>query len=199
MKIVLNGSIFNDEENAVALSRLSSLLQEIEQKKLVVRSFKIDGVDCDFTPDDVLTACGGAELVEFKACSLPELLREALDDAKEYLPRLAGGLRRAAEHFVAGREGEGINIFLQALDGLNWLEQLNESVAGGGLASLPDGFLERLSGHRGSLADLLAAWENRDYLLVGDILDYEVAPYLDYFFGQLAYLNAILSGEKKGC
>lgn len=195
MKIVLNESTVCDENGPASLARLGELISEIEKKKLIVRSFKIDSVETEFAFEGSIDACRDAELVELKVCPLPELLREALDDAQEYLPRLSRGLRRAAELLVTGREGEGINIFLQALDGLQWFEQLNETLAGGA-ADLPGDFAERLSGHRGGMADLLAAWENQDYLLVGDILDYELAPYLEYFIEQLPVLKGIADNGK---
>ncbi|OAT80376.1 hypothetical protein [Desulfotomaculum copahuensis] len=196
MKIFLNESAVCDEDKPAAMSHLGTIMREIEQNNLVVRLFKIDGVDCEFTREGSVDACRDADLVELKICSLPELLREALDDAKEYLPRLSRGLRRAAEFFVTGLEGEGVNIFLQSLDGLGWFEQLNESLVSGIHAFLPEGFTDRLSGHRSSMADLLAAWENQDYLLVGDILDYELAPFLEYFTEQLPLLKELMSSEK---
>ena len=192
VKIILNENTFCEEDRSAALARLGALVNEIEQKKLIVRSFKIDDVETEFAIEGSIDACQDAELVDLKVCPLPELLREALDDAQEYLPRLSRGLRRVAEFFITGREGEGINIFLQALDGLQWFEQFSDTLAAG-VSDLPGDLAGRLSRHRGSLADLLAAWENRDYLLIGDILEYELAPYLEYFIEHLPALKEMLN------
>lgn len=113
-----------------------------------------------------------------------ELFQEALETGEEYLPRLREGVRKAGLLFQEGKEGEAIYIFNQLLDGFEWLA----SVVGGFELALKEGLIAALASSKiegavksfsARLQELQDAWENTDYVLIGDLLTYELVPLME--------------------
>jgi hypothetical protein len=111
------------------------------------------------------------------------LFREALETGRAYLPRLSQAVKESGRLFQEGREGEAVSLFNQLLDGLEWLGVL---VDGAEIAAreepgfLPDGegVCRAAAAFRSVLKELERALENADYVLLGDLLTYELAPVL---------------------
>lgn len=85
--------------------------------------------------------------------------------------------------FQEGRDGEAVCLFNQLLDGLEWLGSLVDSmelVVRRDLAGLPDGehICRASATFRTLLRELQVAFENADYVLIGDLLTYELTPLL---------------------
>lgn len=101
----------------------------------------------------------------------------------EYLPKLSRGLTAITELMRNGNEAEGARFFAQATEGLRWLVGLltNISLV---KASEIEKFGEDLN-------TLLTAWENEDYVLIADLLEYEMAPFVEQVN------SALLSLEEK--
>lgn len=112
------------------------------------------------------------------------LFQEAVATGCEYVPCLRGGVARAGHLFQEGREGEAVSRFNQLLDGLEWLGSLVDStefVVRQGLIELAESgrVLRAAAAFRAALRELLEAWENADYVLIGDLLVYELVPVLE--------------------
>lgn len=111
-----------------------------------------------------------------------KLLDEAIEDGKEYLPRLKEGLSKIAALLQEGREGEGINLFIESIEGLEWFGTVLEGMVCFRGALINESGEDNISvRYRRILGDLLAAWENRDIVLIGDLLEFEIVPIIEEF------------------
>jgi len=115
-----------------------------------------------------------------------QLMRDTLEQAVEYLPKLIGGIEVVADRFQTGKEKQAIALFSDVLDGLEWINDavnLTMPFWDGSIGIDPQVLQEPLKA-------MAEAWENRDYTLISDILDYEIKPAL------LQWLNDIKMGLK---
>ena len=96
-----------------------------------------------------------------------ELYKSAVD----YLPKLAKGLMAVAELMHSGNDADGAYFFIKATDGLRWLAGFLRN-----MTAFDYKEIEELGNY---LSSLLEAWENEDYVLIGDLLEYELAPFVE--------------------
>ncbi|MFA5384588.1 MAG: hypothetical protein WC364_08000 [Eubacteriales bacterium] len=96
---------------------------------------------------------------------------EFYQSAVDYLPMLAKGLMAIAELMHNGNEADGAYFFTKATDGLRWLAGFLKNIK-----SFDCQELEELGNY---LTSLLDAWENDDYVLIGDLLEYELVPFVE--------------------
>ncbi len=116
-----------------------------------------------------------------------KLLEEAIEDGRVYLPRLKEGLAEVVTMLQEGREGEGINLFIRSLEGLEWLETVFSGIEhfqGRSIFEDEQGNIN--TRYRQALADLLEAWENRDMVLISDLLEFEVVPVIEIFLERVS-------------
>lgn len=98
---------------------------------------------------------------------------EVLNTANEYLDNLKKGVSDISELIQEGKEQEGINLIPQVADGLQWLIQavnLTKDV------HKKEINIKEIDEH---LAEMVEALENEDYILVGDLFNYEILPILE--------------------
>ncbi len=108
------------------------------------------------------------------------LLNEAMEDGKDYLPRLREGISEVALLFQEGREGEAINLFIQCIEGLEWFVTLVSGMATFEVEKVnKEEFFDLSFKAKGVLQELLEAWDNKDTVLIGDLLEFEVVPIID--------------------
>ncbi|WCN38139.1 hypothetical protein [Aneurinibacillus uraniidurans] len=98
---------------------------------------------------------------------------EVLETAQEYMVKLCQGIETAGEYLMAGNEGEALNYVVQIIEGLQWLLEV--------IVLTQDAQKESID-----ITEMLAyfheareALENQDYILLSDLLSYEVAPILE--------------------
>jgi hypothetical protein len=209
MKVKLNGDFFCELESPITSDQLNWMEKALNDRQLVLTGVKLNGEEVLAGELSDLAGRSGIDFMDITAATPHQLVGEALAEAGTYLPRLAEGLRLAAGYFLSGREGEGISLYLQAVDGLIWFQYMAEGLFNfGQFAVLPSGLAGKLGDYRARLGELLTAWENQDYLLIGDLLDYEIAPFIEYFVDSLdsirtAFLGSgedgVAMGEEPGC
>lgn len=110
-----------------------------------------------------------------------ELVLEGIKDGISYLPRLISGLEDVAISFQEGNIGKGIETFLDAMDGLEWLNHILHGIEYYYLGSnaMDTGKYQSILDFRNNLKLLTEAWENQDYIYISDILLYEIVPVLE--------------------
>lgn len=97
---------------------------------------------------------------------------EVLLTAKEYAGRLIEGIDATVQLFQGGNEGRANENMLDIIDGLQWLISA--------ISSTWDIQREKIhvSDINEHLAEMVSAFENTDYVLLADLLEYEITPVL---------------------
>jgi hypothetical protein len=107
------------------------------------------------------------------------LVREAVDTATGFFPRLTQALTIIARDLREDRLEEGLALFNTTGDGLKWFCNMVE-LRGVWMGSGPAGavvekdwpsFIDALAGTAQALGD-------RDYVLLSDLLSYEIIPFI---------------------
>lgn len=125
------------------------------------------------------------------------LLRAVLDDGAAHAGELQRFTRTTAGLFRAGNERAALDHYIELLGGFDMLVRaLAEAacVLGVDFSTTPVGgvTLERFVGQLNTLLqETMAAQQRKDWVLIADLLEYELAPHL----GQWQELFAVL-GEK---
>ena len=121
--------------------------------------------------------------LEVELANLKDLVATNLANALDYLKKLIPGFEQAADLFRAGNEQEANKYYLQILDGIEWFSQVVSVIMSPdeGETELPDTDDESLEVRQKKLTDLMSqmleANENQDWVLLADILEYEMVPF----------------------
>lgn len=98
---------------------------------------------------------------------------ETLKTANEYMNNLKNGINSIVEKFQSGNESEALDILPLVIDGMQWMSQvilLTRDVQKKNLNFVE--FNEKLE-------EIVEAIQNEDYILVGDLFEYEILPLLE--------------------
>ncbi|OOM77928.1 hypothetical protein CLPUN_21010 [Clostridium puniceum] len=98
---------------------------------------------------------------------------EALSSANEYLYNLKGGIKSIVEAIQEGREQEGINLVSAVAEGIDWVSNVINLTK-----DIQKNEIE-IQDINEQIEAIIEALENEDYILVGDLFNYEILPILD--------------------
>ena len=135
------------------------------------------------------------EFLEVELANLKDLVATNLANALDYLKKLIPGFEQAADLFRTGNEQEANKYYLQILDGIDWFSQVVSIIMNPdeGEMELPDADDENLQARQKKLTDLMSqmleANENQDWVLLADILEYEMVPFYKDWENILAKLE----------
>lgn len=99
----------------------------------------------------------------------------SLKTAYEYIDSLKGGINLAVENFQNNNRKEAIDVVIQLAEGLEWLISV--------LTLTKDVQKEQIDINNilENINNINEAFENEDYILISDILEYEVLPVLEEY------------------
>ena len=192
MKISINGA--EAEESSFQGETLKEVLDVILKSRWdsYVRRIWLEGQEVSSSAmDTLMTSITSIELLELELAHLGDLLANNLANAKEYLEKLIPGFQKAADLFRMGNEQEAHKFYLQVLDGIDWFSQVvlnivksrGNQVEGQSLGDRQ----EKLTG---LMAQMLEANQNQDWVLMADLLEYEMIPYYEDWQETLSHFNA---------
>jgi hypothetical protein len=96
---------------------------------------------------------------------------ETLVAVDDYILRLTRGIESTVQLFRQQKEDEGLGLLIQIIDGLSWTIEAVFSLR---ITLLEQGFNANVEQLNDLLNELLKAMENEDYVLISDILQYEI-------------------------
>jgi hypothetical protein len=106
-------------------------------------------------------------------------------NAQNYLQRLLPGIEKASELFRNENEIEANKFFVQIIDGIDWFSQVLQVVVAAQGFSMDelsiDGktMKERHDRLTALTLQMVEANKNRDWVLLADLLEYEILPYYE--------------------
>ncbi len=100
-----------------------------------------------------------------------ELERETLKTANEYMNNLISGVKYSVELLYGGNETEGFSMIPSICEGIQWITQVLV-LTGNKNKDLVDILFKKLE-------EIVESFENKDYILVADLLNYELLQVLE--------------------
>ena len=197
MKLLVNGK----EETVSHMGEtLGDLLLHIEKEGVpqgnVVRSIKIDGQESSpDLPEAQKTPLSEIATLEVEISSLSDIINKNIENADAYLIRLIPGIEKSVELFRMGNEQEANKFFINIIDGIDWLSQVLDMILTAKAIS-PDTVFDgkSIQDRRASLGDLtqqmVDANKNQDWVLLADLLEYEILPYYQEWSNLLPHFRS---------
>ena len=184
MKVSINGVA--QEESDFEGETVSAILDAMVQQTpdSYIRRIWLD--DQEFPSDDreaLQKKPSDIDSLEVELANLKDLVATNLANALDYLKKLIPGFEQAADLFRTGSEQESNKYYLQILDGIDWFSQVVSVIMSPdeGETELPDTDDESLEVRQKKLTDLMSqmleANQNQDWVLLADILEYEMVPF----------------------
>ena len=117
--------------------------------------------------------------LEVELADLKDLVATNLSNALDYLEKLIPGFDQAADLFRTGNEQEANKYYIQILDGMDWFsEVVNVVMSSEGEEQEPENSLQiRQAKLTDLMSQMLEANKNQDWVLLADILEYEMTPF----------------------
>jgi hypothetical protein len=178
MKISINGA--EAEDGSFPGETLKEVLDVIlkNREDSYIRRVWLDGQEVSSTAQDsLMTSTSSIALLELEVANLQDVLANNLVNVKEYLEKLIPGFQKAADLFRMENEQEANKYYLQILDGVDWFSQVIVTIMQSWGEKLEGQSLEeRQKKQTEFMAQMLEANQNQDWVLMADILEYEMIP-----------------------
>ena len=185
MKIFINGC---EETTEYSGDNLGNLLDQIQSVKVLPGTY-IDKLllngqpiepDAEKTRSTPITEI---ETLEIEITTILDILNKNITNVEDYLKKLIPGIEKTAELFQMGNDQEASQLFVKIVDGIEWVSQVFNEILKA-LMTDPNTILlngKTIQDRHNTLIDLtnqlLEAHKNKDWVLVADLLEYEIAPY----------------------
>ncbi len=179
MRIKILEQVIELENHPSSIGELfTKIEEELENTGQIFSHLTIDGTQI-FTDYAQYLMQNIAEIQEIVVGtkSFRELLTETMATAQEYLIRATPEIEKLCDEFYQGPTEESWGKFAQLLEGLEWLLQVVTAVDTYTLATENQHPYEQLNTEfQEKTKELQEAMKNTDYVLIGDLLRYELIP-----------------------
>lgn len=184
MKVSING--VEQEESDFKEDTIGAILDSMVQQTpgSYIRRIWLDEKESSADDREALQKNpSDIQSLEVELANLKDLVATNLTNALDYLKKLIPGFEKAADLFRTGNEQEANKYYLQILDGIEWFSQVVNIIMkpDEGEVVLPGAENENLQARQAKLTDLmnqmLEANQNQDWVLVADVLEYEMVPF----------------------
>ena len=104
---------------------------------------------------------------------------EVLNSVSEYLTKLKDGINKIVTLIQEGKEHQAIQIIPSAAEGIGWVIQAIN------LTKDVQKEIIDIDDINDFISEIVDAFENEDYILVGDLFEYEILPILERVHSQI--------------
>jgi hypothetical protein len=175
----------------VELSSLNEILKYVEDKHLppdcVIRQIRLDGLPLDAdslraeSPESAWEI-GNRQKVEIVTGTVNEIAFDSIAEALAYLDRIETLIPSLAESFQTSPGPEAYERLRQLYEGFYWLNLLLEKLQAKFGVNLEEIRIKQLPAREhfhkfaSILRQLIGSQEQRDFVLISDLLQYEIYP-----------------------
>ena len=191
MGVIINGQ---DPDFSVSGKTLEEIRQEVGlwafNQGHALWEFRYNGDIVQ--PEDVARPPGDDGVIEIKTRSFAEVLAELQTEVAVFLPRLTEALSTAADQIYEGRESDGVLLFQDCLDGLEWTFQAwrlaRTMTAGFGAYCSSDRLPaeQLLTKAESALLDIEQALADGDVTMLADLLQSSLCPVMNEWLEEVA-------------
>lgn len=183
MNILLNGQPIEVDglTPEVTLGGLVEALgTELRDQGLTIVKITVDGTGID--PEDVAALNArpvlGCQTVDLLAATAQDLVRIMVQDSAEVIPYFADLAKGIADDLRVGKVKEGLEHFVELVDGLDWLAAILGNLPSGFAAAMQESGAEArrqelLAKVSGQIGTLRSSQEAQDWVGLADSLEYE--------------------------
>lgn len=193
------------------LQSLDELLRHVEKKHVaqtdIIRQVNIDGVPVASMPDQGESPNSPEYLsrrntIEIFTGTLNQILQDSIGEAQSYLERLESAIPSIATSFQISPGPEAFERLKQLFEGLYWMNLLNErlnahfnidpdttSINGKSMRQIREKFAS-------DLREMVSAQEREDFLLLADLLEYEITPLIPEWISIFSELAARMDSPR---
>lgn len=192
MKISINGAETQDPSfQGETMEEVMNAIVKSRQN-FYIRRVWLDGQEVSSDSQDILkTSPTSVGLLELELAELQDLLANNLTNAKDYLVRLIPGFQKAADLFRMGNEQEANQYYLQVLDGIEWFSQVVIIIVSTQENKSEEKSLEeRQKKLTDLMSQMLEANQNQDWVLMADLMEYEMIPFYKDWEAVLSRIEA---------
>tara|TARA_Y100000590_G_scaffold13705_1_gene16542 strand:- start:1923 stop:2510 length:588 start_codon:yes stop_codon:yes gene_type:complete len=182
MKLIING--VEQEDHDLKGETLGAMLDMLikDTPGSYIRRIWLD--EKEFPTDDPETLQkkpADINSFEIELANLKDLVATNLSNALGYLEKLIPGFQQASDLFRMGNEQEANKFYIQILDGMDWFSEVVNIVMGSqGKGSESEAILSKRQANLTDLmSQMLEANKNQDWVLLADILEYEMVPFYE--------------------
>jgi hypothetical protein len=126
-----------------------------------------------------------------------QLATDALNQCEGQLELLRGTMQQTVELFRSGNDQKGMKYFIELVTGLEWFVSMIGSVGDVAQIDFTTTLMEgsplsaEVEALNRILLDIIGAQERRDWVLLGDLLEYELEPQMERWREMLDVLRRI--------
>ena len=113
------------------------------------------------------------------------LMKETVEEINAYLPKMIQGIELFVEHVMQSKEIEAQKLLTNIFEGLEWIVQAVHLTR----EMQPENVQEQELVEKFPL--LIDAYENKDFLLMSDVLDYEIKPVLEKWIHRIHLMKRL--------
>ena len=199
LQLVINGQV-RDHDLAVD-TQFEEIMKEVNRivhsPGITITRVNLDGKDitgADWDGFDRLTA-GEISSLEVETGAMDELVTETLNSLSQFLDQVIKELQRAVELFRLSEDLKAFEVYGSTLEGIQLINYLTPMIhrnlglnggSNGGTGSIE----EQTSKLEGILVDMLSSQESSDWILLTDLIEYELVPHLENRQSTLALWRA---------
>ncbi len=177
------------------------IYQEIEPRGDVIISLKLDGQEIAEEEERNLRLESPERFASIivETISSSALIERGIKDSVTILPHLREIIQAAADNLRWGKEAEGLKLYGSALELLSWFCELLRAIE----LTNPTAYQQLIvegyplsqieTNLKSRLGDMLEAQQKNDWILVADILEYELLELIDRWKKPLEVLREELS------
>ncbi len=177
MKIVVDGQLFDPNTMHSGSDLPHAVMQNLIDQGKSVLHVKVDGIPVEGI--HVIKDIAGDRYVEIQTISTRDLFFEAIRDGVDFLPGFTNAILSVARLFQEGNEGQAVKSFIEILEGFQWIDAvISNADECREQAAVYQDLLQLQTDFKEQIHHLLEAWENSDFVLVADLLEYEFEPIL---------------------
>lgn len=197
MEIFIDG--MKVDANIENTDNLDAIIREVENfikdtGKIII-SINIDGKPLENIEIETIK---GIKKIEFKTQIPQILLLESFQEMNNYIYKLKDGISNIVNLLASEQEQEAFNMIVQLTNGLEWINNVFASVKEISNIDFEEvEFDEMIESFQNILESIVDSIEDKDYVLLSDILEYELSEIIEKIEKNLPILyNEILEDGK---
>jgi hypothetical protein len=178
MELHLSNEMLIYENSVKDVEKLIQKINEdLENNKLYFSHLIINGkeVYSDFE-DTLVEQINTIEKIELVTKTINEFINDLTVSLNEYSNRAIPSIKQLTEQFYQSPTEESWAMLQDLLEGLNWVYSTIKSIGNTELNEYKENLLMIANHLEVELPNLLDAMECNDFILIGDIISYEILP-----------------------